>query len=148
MNLTPHAERFWRRVDKAGPVPDARPDLGPCWLWVGAHVPDGYGSFSLPGRPQVGAHRVAWELVNGPIPEGRQIDHLCRRPGCVNPGHMEVVTLAENVLRGEGPTARNARKSHCDAGHPLEGDNVRTTKEGWRRCRACQRDWARKARAA
>lgn len=80
-------EQFWMRVDKA--------DAEGCWLWTGAVVGDGYGRFSH----DLYAHRYAYELLVGPIPDGLHIDHLCRTPLCVNPAHMEPVTAAENNRR-------------------------------------------------
>jgi hypothetical protein len=76
------------------------------------------------------------ELFVGPIPEGLVIDHLCRNRGCINPTHMEPVTNAENVLRGEGPTAVNARKTHCKRGHPFDDVNTYVYAKG-RACRMC-----------
>lgn len=73
----------------------------------------------------------------GPIPEGMDLDHTCRNRGCVNPEHLEPVTTQVNTLRGIGPTAENARKTHCKHGHPLEGDNLYVDPEGKRKCRAC-----------
>lgn len=145
---TPPAQRFWTKVDKAGPVPEHRPDLGPCWLWTAATV-RGYARFSI-GYQAIQGHRWAWEEANGPIPAGLQLDHLCRVRHCVRPSHCEPVTNRENVLRGEGITARNAVKTHCKHGHPLSGDNLwidRSGRNPVRRCRACirriqsSRDW-------
>ena len=99
-------DRFWAKVDRGGP--------DECWLWT-AHIDrDGYGRFE-----RIGAHRWAYEFAIGPIPDGMQIDHLCRVRRCVNPAHLETVTLAENVLRGQGVTAQQARQTHCKRGHPL-----------------------------
>jgi hypothetical protein len=83
-------ELFWSRVDKDGP--------NGCWLWTGVHIGAGYGQASLNGVRQV-AHRVAYELTVGPVPEGLQLDHLCRNRGCVNPDHLEPVTASENKRR-------------------------------------------------
>jgi hypothetical protein len=86
----------------------ARTDMGPdCWLWTGAVDAKGYGRVLTPDghRP---AHRLAYELAVGPIPDGLVIDHLCRTPGCINPDHLEPVTRRENTLRGETIAARNA----------------------------------------
>jgi hypothetical protein len=112
-----------------------------CWQWKSGVLPTGYGSVSM-RHPNGGwqmklAHRVSYELFVGPIPEGLTIDHLCRNRTCVNPAHLETVTFKENVLRGDGPTARRARQTTCMRGHPLEGANLRLTKEGWRNCRTC-----------
>jgi len=83
-------------------------------------------------------HRVVWEAINGPIPNGLTIDHLCRVRNCINPGHLEVVTMRENILRGTGPTAINAKRTHCTHGHPLSGDNLYSYR-GNRNCRECAR---------
>jgi hypothetical protein len=137
-------ERFWAKVDKNGPVPAHRPELGPCWLWKtthgGRHV-----TFRVEGR-QVHAYRYAHELLVGPVPEGLVPDHLCRVRACVKPiadedgpAHLELVTNRENVLRGEGPSARNARKTHCKRGHPFDTANTHVDPRGGRTCRACKR---------
>lgn len=109
-----------------------------CWQWIGATERRGYGRAWERGR-DVYAHRVMYERARGPIPEGLYLDHLCRNPGCVNPDHLEPVTNRENLLRGEGFGARNARKTHCVRGHALSGDNVRSHNHGTaRECRACK----------
>jgi hypothetical protein len=92
------ADRLWARVDKAGPTSDLRPDLGPCWLWQGPRLPNGYGVASHKNRNRY-THRVSYELVVGPIPDGLQIDHLCMVRACCNPDHLEPVTAAENTRR-------------------------------------------------
>ena len=85
-----------------------------------------------------GAHRVAYELEHGSIPDGYHIDHLCLNHSCVRPDHMELVSQRENTLRGTGPTAVNARKTHCPKGHPLSGDNLYIyPSTGGRACRTC-----------
>lgn len=93
-------QRFWAKVDKAGPVPPYAPSLGPCWLWLGASQELGYGLFFPERRSPLGAHRFAYQALVGPIPEGLVLDHLCRVPACVNPTHLEPVTVAENTRRG------------------------------------------------
>jgi len=89
------------------------------------------------------AHRVAWELIRGPIPSDMTIDHLCRNRGCVNPVHLEVVTATENIMRGFSPSAVNARKTKCIHGHSFSGDNLytytRSDGRTARRCKSCVR---------
>jgi hypothetical protein len=121
-------ERFWSKVQKSNA----------CWLWTAARCSTGYGHFNVDGCIQK-ANRVAYELVKGPIPKGLTLDHLCRNKKCVNPDHLEPVTIAENVLRGMGSPAMNARKIFCKHGHELSGDNLYLRREGGRKCRACQR---------
>lgn len=93
------------------------------------------------------AHRVAYELFVAEIPEGFDLDHLCRNRGCVNPDHLEPVTRRENLLRGETIPARNARITHCPQGHPYDAENTRIRPCGRRRCAACNREAARRWRA-
>lgn len=93
----PPAERFWRHVDKGGPLPTWAPFLGPCWLWTARASVGRYGQFAIDGR-MVLAHRFSFEMT-GSIPEGFEIDHLCRVPRCVNPDHLEPVSHEENVAR-------------------------------------------------
>jgi hypothetical protein len=132
-------ERFWPKVDKDGPVPDFAPHLGPCWIWTGTPALTGYGTFSF-DRRKFYTHRIAYGLVVGPIPEGLQIDHLCRVRLCCNPAHLEPVTQAENIRRGEGGIHQRAR-THCPSGHPYDEENtyILPSRPNARYCRACQR---------
>ncbi|MDP9224875.1 MAG: HNH endonuclease [Actinomycetota bacterium] len=92
------------------------------------------------------AHRVAYELLVGPIPEGLTLDHLCRNTSCVNPQHLEPVTVRENVLRGMGWGAKNKRKTHCHRGHPFDAKNTLRIPGGTRKCRTCANQASREYR--
>lgn len=138
----PFEERFWARVERRGPEE--------CWPWLSTRTSNGYGSC----RPLSGedtkttAHRVAYELTRGPIPEGMELDHLCRNRACVNPAHMEPVSHQQNCKRG---VWARPRKTHCVNGHELSGDNIKwylSRGKYWSRgCKACDRERARKAAA-
>lgn len=121
----------WERVDRRGP--------DDCWDWLGALGTSGYGSLVRSGKLWQ-AHRWTYEELVGPIPEGLELDHLCRRRSCVNPRHLEPVVPRENKLRGVSPVAANARKTHCIHGHPFDEQNTRVTKRGGRECKACERE--------
>lgn len=129
-------ERFWRQVNKNGPVPPRAPHLGPCWLWTGSlFVKSGRPCFSPMGKRRL-AYRWAYEDAIGPIPEGLTIDHLCFVPLCVRPDHLEPVTDAENIRRSSAHDFwRN--KTHCPAGHPYDEANTYIDGRGHRHCRAC-----------
>ena len=111
-------------------------DVTGCWVWQKSMNSQGYGHIGV-GHRVLSAHRVSYEVFVGEIPEGLTIDHLCRNPSCINPAHLEPVTMRENILRGNGVSARNARKQFCKRGHPLVGANVHTMPCGGRRCRVC-----------
>jgi hypothetical protein len=106
-------------------------DENGCWLWDKPN-PDGYGQF------QGMAHRWSFEFFIGSIPEGLQLDHLCRNRRCVNPWHLEPVSVQENLLRGETLAAENAAKTSCDHGHPFDSANTYITPDGRRQCRQCR----------
>lgn len=136
---TPAEVRFWRKVNKAGPIPECRPDLGSCWLWTGYLDANGYGWINVGGRAgkEILAARFGYELLFGPIPEGLEPDHLCRLPACVNPFHLEPVTHRVNMLRGNTIAARNAAVTHCPHGHEYNELNTYRQKDGSRYCRPC-----------
>jgi hypothetical protein len=125
--MTPVLERFYNKITRI-------PESG-CWLWDG-YLCQGYGSFSLNGKQQQ-AHRVSYELHVGPIPEGLQIDHLCRVRCCVNPAHLEPVTQRENLLRGNTFQAAQSKRTHCPQGHPYDEKNTYRCHRGHRNCKAC-----------
>jgi hypothetical protein len=88
----PLEKRFWSKVDKDGPVPEQRPDLGPCWLWLPTPTPGGYGLIWVNGAYR-GAHVVAWEMEHGPLPDDKIVMHRCDRRNCVrnDPGMSHVI---------------------------------------------------------
>lgn len=108
-----------------------------CWIWSGATSKNGYGQIKVE-RCVVYAHRLAYQLFVGEIPDGLTIDHLCRERLCVNPAHLEAVALRVNILRGESPSAKQARQTHCGNGHVLAGENL-VVRHGKRGCRICIR---------
>lgn len=101
-------ERFIVKVDQNGPVPEYRPDLGPCWIWLHARDRKGYGHFKWPGG--ITAHRFSYEASGREIPDGYHVDHLCRVTSCVNPDHLEAVTPSVNTMRGNGAPGRLRRR--------------------------------------
>ena len=112
-----------------------------CWLWRGGITEHGYARFYR-NRRIVAAHRVSYEHWNGTLSSNLVLDHLCRNRHCVNPQHLEQVTLQENIHRGINPAAQNLRKTHCPEGHPYSGENLiieptkRRLNDG-RRCKIC-----------
>lgn len=139
VETTPAAyeKRLWAKVNKDGPIPGYRPELGPCWLWTGSTNSHGYGLIKVNGRSLL-AHRATYELMHGPIQPSVEPDHLCRVRSCVRPDHLELLTHRENVLRGMGPTAQHARQTHCLRGHPFSETNTYLWRTS-RHCRACKR---------
>lgn len=134
-------ERFMQRVEKRS---------NGCWLWLGPLTPNGYGRFWMNGK-RWWVHRASYELFVGPIPDGLQIDHLCHtydencpagacdHRRCVNPEHLEPVTIRENSIRGRGFCGQQARQTHCKRGHEFTDNNTHITARGERVCRECMR---------
>lgn len=153
-------ERFWAKVEKRG-----------CWLWTGVKSA-GYGMLTPRGKGStMSAHVFAYEMLVGPVPDGLEIDHLCRNRACVNPEHLEPVTHKVNCRRGKmtpqerfklkqplpEPKPRgafNAAKTHCPKGHPYDEENTyyRKGNKNLRECltckRAAQRRWKAQKRAS
>jgi hypothetical protein len=131
--------RFWAKVQRG--TDDE------CWLWTGGTA-HGYGRFRpdprrSSRRPAVAAHRFAYELLIGPIPEGLTLDHLCEVRNCVNPAHLRPATNGDNARRSENTWAgRNVRKTHCKRGHPYDDENTAWVKSVRgrlaRECRICR----------
>lgn len=137
---TPPADRILAKIVRS---------VRGCWEYQGA-LNDGYvvAADAATGRTVMG-HRAVWEKLRGPIPDGFQIDHLCRNKRCVNPDHLEPVTPAENTRRGLAPVTgalSQLRKTHCPQGHPYDEQNTHRYK-GSRVCRACKREKQRDRRA-
>lgn len=127
--------------------------LGGCWIWTAVRDRRDYGKVHDPIAYQEGlcrtrlAHVVVYELLVGPVPEGKELDHLCRVHSCVRPTHMDAVTHRVNLLRGDSMIARQAAQTHCHAGHQFDEKNTRINKRNGKRvCRACHRDRERKRR--
>ena len=117
----------------------------PCWIWNGYRDGKGYGHTHRCQKGRVQTHRYVYELTRGPIPEGLQLDHLCRITSCANPDHLEPVTNAENHARSV-----RAKKHRCEHGHPLIEPNL-ILKKGragatYRNCRVCAADAVRRSR--
>lgn len=134
----PEAERFWEKVDKNGPIPEAAPFLGPCWLWTASQDGKGYGQFSKHGGGVARAHRWSWASENGTCPPHLELDHLCRVRHCVRPDHLQAVTPRINLERGMSVSSVNRRKTHCIRGHAFdEANTIVVKKTGHRGCRTC-----------
>ena len=114
-----------------------------CWPWSGRRGSRGYGRFTTTSRTRksqvFAAHRLVYAALKGPIPDGMQLDHLCRNRMCVNPSHLEPVTARENTRRGISVPGVNSRKTHCIRGHSFSEANTRLRANGSRQCRTCDR---------
>jgi HNH endonuclease len=129
--IIPLEIRFWEKVNKTST----------CWIWEGARKgrDNDYGCIMIDYKSTY-AHIVGYELKKGPIPKGMTLDHLCRNRLCVRASHLEPVTGKINTLRGLGPTAINARMTHCNRGHEFTKENTYVGNNGSRQCKACRRE--------
>jgi len=129
----PRVVRFMKKVEKD---PNSE-----CWIWKGSNSTkfkngkNGYGAFETNT-----AHRAAYELLIGPIPEGFEVDHLCKNTLCVNPAHLEAVTPLENWRRSDSPTRMKSKQTECINGHSFDHAYIWTDKKGHvhRLCRICR----------
>jgi hypothetical protein len=126
------AERFWPKVDFSAD----------CWTWQASVSTGGYGKFSISTSTWRNAHRIAYELLVGPIPVGLELDHLCKNRLCVNPDHLEPVSRRINNLRSASITANRARQTHCIRGHEFTPENTRVDRRNRRNCRRCAAGYA------
>lgn len=120
-----------RTIDRFMKFVSPEPNTG-CWLWLGTTTQSGYGQFSIDSVATY-AHRFSYESFVGPIPDGLQLDHLCRVRCCCNPHHLEPVTGKVNTNRG---VRHESTKTHCPKGHPYDVANTKRYKNN-RQCRAC-----------
>lgn len=123
--------KFWSKIEKTET----------CWLWKAGCDDAGYGRFS---NDHPLAHVCAYEMRHGTVPEGLEVDHLCRNRSCVNPDHLEAVTHLENMTRGEVPWRVKQKQTHCPNGHPFtEEDTIFLNPQGkkHRRCRICRKEF-------
>lgn len=118
---------------------------GECWEWTGSKTGNGYGQVGIAGKLTM-AHRAVYEYFIADIPDGLDLDHLCRHRACVNPWHMEPVTRSVNLKRGNIGTYK--RPDECPQGHQYDAVNTYVTAKGSRSCRACARIRAAEKRTA
>ena len=111
--------------------------VGDCWEWQGYVNNQGYGVINV-DKPIL-AHRMSYTAFVGEIPEGKVLDHICRNRKCVNPAHLRILTIGENVLCGETIAAKKKAQTHCIHGHPFDDENTYFYK-GRRQCRTCRRE--------
>lgn len=147
MSIPKHIEA---KINRSGPIPEERPDLGPCWIYTGYLSQRGYGRTAIKGK-SVRVHRVVFEALRGPIPEGLEPDHLCRVKACCNPTHLEPVPHRVNAQRGV--TGKHfAQRTHCPKGHPYSEENTRIKKQKGgtinRVCRACEKIYRQRSTSA
>lgn len=135
-NLTERVERWFSRCITAS---------GECWIWTGGSSRNGYGQTKFGGRNWM-AHRIFYTYFVADVPDGLDLDHLCRTRSCVNPWHLEPVTRSENLLRSDSVGIYGRHRRACPQGHPYDETNT-AHRNGRRHCKACDRARAARSRA-
>lgn len=125
--------RFWEKISVSADG---------CWNWTASLDDCGYGKYAIGGGRWRRAHRISF----GDVPEGLELDHLCRNRACCNPSHLEAVTHRTNMSRADWSNNFNRKKTHCKGGHEFSATNTYIDKHGFRHCRKCRALRARKRR--
>lgn len=115
-----------------------------CWVWTGARTRNGYGQLVIHGKHYM-AHRVFYGYFIAEVPDGLDLDHLCRTRSCVNPWHLEPVPRSLNLRRGDTKRTHMSSRTHCPQGHPYDAENT-ALRNGHRTCRTCERQRAQRNR--
>lgn len=115
-----------------------------CWLWQGYADRDGYARIEVIGGKNKFVHRLSYEAFTGSIPEGMSIDHICKNRGCCNPKHLQQLSIKENILRGDGASSKNNKKTHCNEGHEFSAENTYINNRSARVCKTCAKISANK----
>jgi len=132
-------QRFWDKVNKNGAIPKKCPDLGPCWIWL-SNSRGGYGLFKIKQKNKQ-AHRVAYELLIGPLSQNDDLHHICEVKICCNPYHMQKVRPINHP--GAGPEFQRS-KTHCPRGHEYTVENTYVFGNNFRACRICAKERSQK----
>jgi hypothetical protein len=138
-----------RFLDKVS-MPPGHAGADKCFEWIGARDVNGYGKFRVMPGMTASAHRLAYEMARGPIPQGSVLLHTCDNPVCVRVTHLRAGTQSDNIrdMHAKGRARPGGKyKSHCRRGHPFDEENTRYDALGRRTCRACGRYKTKKSRS-